>query len=307
MAVPPIDVVLPARSRLGECPLWDAEQRVLWWIDIDSRRIHRTDPSTGGDEVREIDGRPGSIVLTSDPNRLVAGVEHAIADVDWPTGELTERVVVEDDPARPTRLNDGRCDPRGRYWLGSMHDPDTSGIFAGGFYRVDAVPDAPDRVHVLVRGGVGITNGLAFSPDGATMYWADSPRRTVWAYDFDVDSGERRNQRVFTRFGGSGAPGYPDGACVDADGCYWSACVTAGHMARFTPAGELDRLIETPMAWPTMPAFGGDDLSTMFVTSIGGDGDGGPVDPDDPMAGALIAIDLSRDGITGVVEPRYAG
>lgn len=307
MAEPPIDVVLPTRARLGECPVWDPEQRVLWWIDIDGRRIHRTDPSTSNDEVREIDGRPGSIVLTSDPDRLVAGVEHAIVDVDWSTGELTERVVVEHDQARPTRLNDGRCDQRGRYWLGSMHDPDVSGIFAGGFYRVDPVADGPDEVQTLIPGGVGITNGLAFSPDGSTMYWADSPRRTVWAYDVDLDSRARSNQRVFTRFGGSGAPGFPDGACVDADGCYWVACVTAGHMARFTPEGDLDRLIATPMAWPTMPAFAGDDLSTMFVTSIGGDGNEGAADPTDPLAGALIAIDLSGDGITGVAEPRFAG
>ena len=307
MTAPQIDVVLPIRARLGECPLWDDRQRVLWWIDIDSRRIHRTDPATGADEVCDIDGRPGSIVLTSDSGRLVAGVEHAIVDIDWPTGDLTERVVVEHDDARPTRLNDGRCDRRGRYWVGSMHDPDVSGIFAGGFYRIDPGDDGPDRVHTLIRGGVGITNGLAFSPDGRTMYWADSPRRTVWAYDYDADSGERRDQRVFTRFGGSGAPGYPDGACVDADGCYWSACVTAGHVARFTPAGDLDRLIETPMAWPSMPAFGGDDLSTMFVTSIGGDGGVAATDPTDPMAGALVAIDLSGEGITGMVEPRFAG
>ena len=307
MAIPPIDVVLPVRARLGECPIWDTEQHVLWWIDVDSRRIHRTDPSTSRDEECKISGRPGSIVLTSDPDRLVSGVEHAIVDVAWPTGELRHRVVVEYDDARPTRLNDGRCDQSGRYWVGSMHDPDTSGIFAGGFYCVDAAPGRSDRVRTLVRGGVGIANGLAFSPDGRTMYWADSPRRTVWAYDYDLDTGERRAPRVFTRFGGSGAPGFPDGACVDADGCYWSACVTAGHMARFTPAGDLDRLIATPMAWPTMAAFGGGDLSTMFVTSIGGDGQVGSAHPNDKMAGALIAIDLSGSGISGLPEPRYSG
>ncbi|MEL6892279.1 MAG: SMP-30/gluconolactonase/LRE family protein [Actinomycetota bacterium] len=306
MVAPSIDVVLPVRARLGECPVWDDAADVLWWIDIDSRRLHRTDPLTGVDEVAELGGRPGSVVLTRDPGRLVAGVEHHVVDVDWPSGVTTRRVRAEDG-ARVTRLNDGRCDPRGRYWVGSMQDPPESATFAGGLYRIDAAttPDAAgDALHVELDSGVGITNGLAFAPDGRTMYWADTAKATVWAYDYDLDTGRRSNERVFASFDGTSAPGLPDGACVDADGCYWVACVTGSAVARLTPTGELDRVIEVPMTMPTMPAFGGPDLSTMYVTSIGGDGDRASARPDDPMAGALLAIDV---GVVGLREPRFAG
>lgn len=283
--------------------MWDDRQQVLWWIDIDDRRIHRTDPSTGTDEVCVLAGRPGAIALTDADDRLVAGVEHDLVDVDWPSGIITSRVEVE-AADRPTRLNDGRCDERGRFWIGSMQDPVDSGTFAGGFYRVDPEHRSRPDVHVAESDGVGITNGLAFSPDGRRMYWADTPKATVWVYDLDLDAGTRSNRREFARFDGSGAPGLPDGACVDADGCYWVACVTGGAVARFAPDGRLDRVIEVPMRMPTMPAFGGTGLDTLFVTSIGGDGGVASAAPDDPMAGALVAIDV---GVSGLGEPRFGG
>ncbi len=302
MTTPSIDVILPVRARLGECPVWDAEQRRLWWIDIDERIVHRTDPATGEDDTTELVGRPGSIALTSDPGRLVAGMEHLVVEVDWPSGVVTPIVRLE-DVDRPTRLNDGRCDPHGRYWMGSMQDPAEAGTFAGGLYAVDPLESGPS-VHVELDDGVGITNGMAFSPDGRTMYWADTMKSTVWAYDYDLATGRRSGERVFASFDGTSAPGLPDGACVDADGCYWVACVTGYAVARFTPSGDLDRVIEVPMRMPTMPAFGGDDLGTLFVTSIGGDGGEASADPRDPMAGALLAIDA---GVRGIAEPRWAG
>ncbi len=306
MSHPSIDVVLPTRARLGECPIWDERSGRLWWIDIDGRVVHRTDPVTGDDESVTLTGRPGSIALTDEPDRFVAGVEHEVVDVAWSTGDMTALATLE-AAERPTRLNDGRCDARGRFWVGSMQDPPESGTFAGGLYRVTAPQSDADGgfgVHIEVPDGVGITNGMAFSPDGRTMYWADTMKSTVWAYDYDLDSGHRSNERVFATFDGSAAPGLPDGACTDADGCYWVACVTGFAVARFTPDGRLDRVIDVPMRMPTMPAFGGPDLSTLFVTSIGGDGGLASADPDDPMAGALLAIDA---GVTGVPEPRFAG
>ena len=121
-----------------------------------------------------------------------------------------------------------------------------------------------------VRSGIGVANGLAFSPDGRTMYFADTPRETVWAYDYDVDTGEATNERVFLDFGP--LPGRPDGAGVDEAGCYWIACVLGGMVLRVTPAGAVDRRIRVPVSKPTMPAFGGPGLSTLFITTIGGGG-----------------------------------
>jgi len=159
----------------------------------------------------------------------------------------------------------------------------------------------PDGASETVRRGVGVSNGLAFSPDGTTMYHADTLCDTVWAYDYDPTTGERGRERVFTDF--ADLPGSPDGACVDAAGCYWVACVFGWAVARLTPDGDVDRIIELPVEKPTMPAFGGPGLDTLFVTSIGGGGTH-EVAPDQPEAGRLMTIEV---GATGIVEPTFGG
>jgi sugar lactone lactonase YvrE len=282
----PIDVVLPERAALGECPLWDGRIDRLYWIDIDGLTLHRTDPATGTDEVVEMPGRPGSMVLTDDIDRFVVAVEHRIIDVVWSTGVCTDRLVIEPDD-RVTRFNDGRCDAAGRYWVGTMEDPAASRTFAGSLYRID---DLATGDFTTARTDVGITNGLAFSPDGETMYWADSNHGTVWAYDYDLATGSQSNERVFLDF--DDLPGLPDGACVDADGRYWVACVTGNAVLCATPDGTVERIIDLPVSMPTMPAFGGPALDTLFITSIAA---GNEID------GALLALDV---GARGVAEPR---
>ena len=147
----------------------------------------------------------------------------------------------------------------------------------------------------MVRNELGVSNGLAFSPDGTTMYHADSSERTVWAYDYDPAIGARSNERVFLDF--DDLPGRPDGACVDADGCYWIACVLGWAIARVTPAGEVDRIIELPVEMPTMPAFGGPELESLYVTSIRSAND-----PDQPLSGGLFVLDV---GVRGLPEPMF--
>ena len=290
-----IDTVLDERARLGESPVWSGHENVLYWIDIDSRLVHRTDPSTGHDETRVVDGRPGSIALTSDPDRLLVAIEHDLAELTWSTGELHQRHVLEAG-SPPTRMNDGRTDPGGRFWVGSMDDPSGSGAKAGFLHRIER-----DRSHQIMETGVGVSNGLAFSPDGSVMYWADTTRQAVWSYDYDVDAGTRRNGRLFLDF--SDLPGRPDGACVDETGCYWVACVYGWTLLRATPDGTVDRIVELPLEKPSMPAFGGTDLGTLFVTSISSSGSS-PASPGQPLAGALLAID---PGVYGTPEPLFAG
>ena len=286
--------VLPARASLGECPLWSSSEQCLYWVDIDGQAIHRFDPSTGVDDVRETQGRPGSIALTETDGRLLVAIERRLAFLDWETGELRDWLILE-PRARGNRLNDGRCDPAGRFWVGSMFVPTNAGRTTGALYRISG-----DGTAATVRSQVGVANGLAFSPDGRTMYFADTPRRTVWAYDYDVATGEATNERVFLDF--ILLPGKPDGAAVDADGCYWVACVYGWAVARVTPDGKLDRLVSLPVEKPTMPAFGGPGLSTLFVTSIGGNGLT-PTDPVQPDAGGLFAIDVD---VPGLPEPAFA-
>ena len=288
-------LVLPARAKLGECPLWSPTEARLYWVDIDGQAVHRFDPDTGVDEERSSPGRPGCLALTRTAGRLLVAIEGRLSVLDWSRGEWRDWIRLEAED-QGNRLNDGRCDPAGRLWVGTMHDPAVDGRATGSLYRVE-----PDGSVAVIRTGVGVPNGLAFSPDGRTMYWADTHRDTVWAYDYDVATGERTNERVFLDH--ASLPGRPDGACVDADGGYWIACVFGSAVLRVTADGVVDRRIAVPTLKPTMVAFGGASLSTLFITSIGGGGSH-EVDPEDPGAGGIYAVETDVRGLT---EPVFAG
>lgn len=290
-----VDPVTEIRALLGECPVWSSSDRYLYWIDIDARLVHRYDPDTQRSDRRLLPGRPGSVALTDDPDRLIVAMEHQLVDLTWSSGVVAPRLQLEVGGS-PTRLNDGRTDPAGRFWVGSMDDPAFSLQRAGTLHRVEA-----DGRHEAVRGGVGVSNGLAFSPDGSLMYWADTTHDLVWVFDYEIATGTPRNQRAFLDF--SNLPGRPDGACVDETGCYWVACVYGWALLRATPDGDVDRIIELPVEKPSMPAFGGADLDVLYVTSIS-TGGSVPSAPGQPLAGALLAL---SPGVRGLPEPIFAG
>jgi sugar lactone lactonase YvrE len=287
--------VLRAAAQLGECPVWSPDEARLYWIDIDGRAIHRFDPVTGVDEQRPAPGRPGSLALTPAAGQLLVALEGRLAFFVWSEGVWLDWVELE-PKALGNRLNDGRCDPAGRFWVGSMFDPESAVKATGLLHRVE-----PDGTAVTLRSDITVANGLAFAPDGRTMYFADSFRDTVWAYDYDVDTGESTNERVFLDFGP--LPGHPDGASVDEAGCYWIACVRGGMVLRVTPAGAIDRRVRVPVEKPTMAAFGGPGLSTLFITTIGGGGSH-TVDPSQADAGGLFAVE---PGVSGLPEPPFGG
>ena len=288
-----VDIAYPAAAILGECPVWSPDDNMLYWVDIEGRVIHRFDPATGTDESRQTHARPGSLVRTFDPGRLLVGMETELVWFDWATGTSQTWQTVE--PAGTgNRLNDGRADPAGRYWVGSMYEDVSAGRFDGQLYRIDT----DGSIHTM-RSDVGVANGLAFDPDRSRMYFADTLHDTVWRYDYDYETGDVRNATPFLDF--SELPGHPDGACVDSEGCYWVAAVWAWAVMRFTPEGRLDRTIKLPVEAPTMPAFGGEDLSTLYVTSISTGGSRLP-SPEQEHPGALVAIDA---GVTGRVDPPF--
>lgn len=289
-----IELAVGPGASLGECPVWSVRERLLYWVDIDGRAIHRFDPSTGTDEQRPVPGRPGSVALTADPGRLLVALEHGLGFFDWDRG-FDPWIDVE-PPGTRNRMNDGRTDPSGRFWVGSMHEQPSAGRRSGALHRIDRGGSV-----TTVKKGVGVSNALAFSPDGRTMYWADSADEIVWKHDYDAVTGTMGSPRVLADF--HDLPGRPDGACVDVDRGVWVACVFGGAVARFSPEGDLDQLIELPVDAPTMPAFGGPGLATMFVTSIGR-AESASAPSRSALAGAVLAFE---PGVAGMAEVPFAG
>ncbi|MCH8992315.1 MAG: SMP-30/gluconolactonase/LRE family protein, partial [Acidobacteria bacterium] len=183
-----------------------------------------------------------------------------------------------------------------RFWIGSMYVPAAADRFEGMLHVVEA-----DGAVSTVQTEIGVANGLAFAPDGDVMYFADTLLDTVWSYEYEPATGHRANEQVFTDF--ADLPGRPDGACVDESGCYWVACVYGWAVARITPKGDVDRVVDLQVEKPTMPAFGGPRLETLYVTSIG-DGGSHPSALGQHEPGGLFAFD---PGVHGLPEPAFAG
>ncbi|MEM9468354.1 MAG: SMP-30/gluconolactonase/LRE family protein [Actinomycetota bacterium] len=292
--MPTVDVAVSTPARLGECPVWSVAAQSLYWTDIESRVVHRFDPVTGIDATQGFPGRVGTIALGDAPAQLVLAVENALYRHDWREPGHLEPVARLEADGNGNRSNDGRVDPAGRFVLGTMYEDAAEGRSTGGLYVVDG-----DGVRTL-RTGVGVPNGLAFDPDRGRVYWADTFTDRVIVADYDIDSGAWSDERPF--FDHADHPGHPDGACIDAEGGYWSASVTGSCVIRVAPDGTLSERIAVPLEKPSMPAFGGSDLATLFVTTIGEE-HGRPATPGPAgeLPGSLLAItDL---GVHGRPEP----
>jgi sugar lactone lactonase YvrE len=288
----PLECVLDVKASLGEGPVWSVDEQVLYWVDINAPALNRFDPATGINAAWPMPQSIGSFVL-----RASGGFVAAMRDGFWLVsrdGRPLRRIVgAPYDPAHH-RFNDGRADPQGRFWAGSMNEKRDANTAC--LYRLD-----PNLELAAMIPGVMISNGLAWSPDARTMYHSDTPARTVWAWDFDAATGAIANRRVFARFDGD--KDRPDGAAVDREGCYWSAFYGAGKVVRLSPAGE--RLAEYPLAAmaPTMCAFGGPDLKTLFVTSARQRRDAEELERL-PQSGGIFAM---RVDVPGLPEPKFAG
>lgn len=291
--MPTIECVHDANAIIGESPVWDHVDGVLWWVDIEGCKVHRFDPS-GDRREWDIGERPGCLTLRETGGALVA-TESGLYTFDTETGARAK--IADPEADRPqNRFNDGATDPRGRWWFGSagMMRPQRP---ESAFWRMDA-----DHTITKVFDNVFTTNGMAFAPDGQIMYLSDSFHevQTVWSCDYDLDTGTPTNRRVF--FDMRAVAGRPDGATVDADGCYWLAGVSGWQVYRFTPDGRLDMTIDMPVEKPSRPMFGGADLKTLYITSIS---EGLTPGREQPLAGALFAITGLPVG--GLPVPRFAG
>jgi L-arabinonolactonase len=245
-----------ANAVTGECAYWDSRSGFVWWIDIQGQRVLGYAPGTGEERTFNMPSMPGLLAGRRQGGMLV-GLEDGIHEFDPASGLGAHLVAVEaDDPL--TRVNDGKPDIAGRLWFGTMDKSGRAAPF-GALYRLD-----PDLRVTRMREKVGVPNGIAFSPDGKTMYFADSTTHTIEAIDYDPATGEQGTSRVFVKYPDGLIP---DGTCVDSDGGVWIAVVEGGRIERRLPEGTLDRIVEVPVSRPTMPEIGGPDGETLFVTS----------------------------------------
>lgn len=285
-----IAVAVNTRDLLGESPVWDAESNCLYWVDIRSRLVQRWNPALDERRQWEVAETVGSLALRSSGGLLVA-LRSGLASLDTSDGRCTWLARLHAD--RPElRLNDGKCDPAGSFWVGSMND--RTRVPDGSLYRFDAAHRLQE-----VLSGITVPNSLCWAPDGGTMYFSDSHARVIWAFAVQ-DGGELGARRVFATIE---PPAVPDGATVDRDGFVWCALYHGWSIARFAPDGRLDRTIALPVGQPTSCAFGGPSFDTLYITSARQNLDPAALN-EQPLAGAVLAFD---PGVRGSVEPRFAG
>jgi sugar lactone lactonase YvrE len=286
----PVRAVGGTTDILGEGPVWDVREQALYWVDIRGPALRRLDGASATVTSWPMPEMIGSMAVREAGGVLVA-LRSALMFFDPASGRL-DRVAAPEAHLEGHRFNDGKCDRQGRFWVGTMHDVTRDPV--GTLYRLDA------RGCVPMERGIRIPNSLCWSPDGRTMYFADSLLRTVFAYTFDPDSGELGARRVFAKVD---APAIPDGATVDRDGFVWCAHYDGWRVVRFAPDGRIDRVIELPVQRPTSCQFGGPELSRLYITTARQ-----KLTPQElagqPLAGALLALDVD---VAGLPETRFAG
>jgi sugar lactone lactonase YvrE len=287
------NVIANAPDRVGESPVWSAAEQALYWVDIDGRAIRRYQ---AGQALQSwhLSERVGCIALCG-PSSVVAAMESGIAKINLGPGSQADLQWLA-HMAHSTsgmRFNDGRCDATGRLWVGTMVMDMSLASAQGGLYCLDERGLTGPYVSGLIT-----PNGLGFSPDGTTLYLSDSHPsvQKIWAFDFNAQTGLPTNRRLFADM--QSLPGRPDGAAVDTSGNYWICGNDAGQVHCFSPGGSWLRSVAVPMPKPSMCAFGGTNLGTLFVTSIT------PATPDPGgMSGSVLALQV---GATGLPEPWFS-
>ena len=287
---PAIELVPGVRDGLGESPLWDADAGALYRVDSLAPCVHRLPGPAGPARRWDLPSPVGSVGLGRTPRHLLCALRDGFHELDLSSGALTPVRAVALPP--DTRLNDGKMDRDGRYVCGSMQVADDAA--PGRLFQLRA-----DGGCAVLEEGVGVANALCFSPDGGTMYFADSRVGALWAYPYDRGTGRVGARRVLAdvhALTGSG----PDGATVDAEGFVWVALVRTGRLARFAANGRLDRTLDLPVPHPTCPAFGGSGLDVLYVTSISRSA---RMRSDHPEAGRLAAV--TGLDLRGLPETRF--
>lgn len=288
--------VAPTGDRCGEGVIWHETHASGYWVDINRFLIHRFTPATDGVRSWFFDEPVTALSLTSADHILAVALASRV--ILWePETDSRHAPIFVLDGWPHVRLNDGRADPRGSFWVGSMRNnvnPDGSLGEAGGqdgmLYRID--PDGRTSIH---RRNIGISNTLAWSPDRLRFYSGDTLANVIWAYDYDPQTGDIANERPFLK---DFSRGLPDGSSVDSEGFLWNCRFSGGCIVRVAPDGKIERVIEMPVRNVTTCTFGGSDLRTLYITTASNDAAAG-----DRLAGGLFAL---RTDVAGQSENRYS-
>ena len=288
-----VRVAVAAAAQLGESPVWHPHEQALYYCDIPGHRLLRFEPKTGELRHWQFDTDVASLAPALDGSLLLA-MRDGLWRFDPASGERTWVAEPPYDPATE-RFNDGKCDPQGRFWVGTIYEP----------------RDPPlASLHCFTQGrlvrkaeGLTVVNGLAWSPNGRTIHWSDTKVHTVYAADFDPASGAIACQRPFARFEPrqAGQPqatygGRPDGAAMDAEGGYWAAMFEGQRLVRLSPEGEVIGEIALPVRCPTMPCFGGPDLRTLYITTARRNRPAAEL-VEQPYAGCVLAVEVDVTGL----------
>jgi sugar lactone lactonase YvrE len=285
-----IRTVLPVQALNGERPAWDGAHRRLFWVDVREPALHEFDPARGTDRRWEMPAWIGCYALTE--TGAIVALRTGLFALDFATGALAFLAAPPFDPRRFI-FNEGDCDRQGRFWAGPMYTPLAPG---------DENASAPKALPFwrfanwgwhAGTGPVHTANSLAWSADGTRMFHSDTERKTIWVAEYDTERGEAVDPRVFITL--DLAEGGPDGMALDRDGFLWCALYGAGRLVRLDPDGRIERTIEMPVQYPTMPAFGGDGLRTLFITSASWS-----LSPEErarrPREGNLLAMEVEVGG-----------
>jgi sugar lactone lactonase YvrE len=288
-------VLSTSRDRVGESPVWSVAEQALYWVDIEGRSIRRFDWASQTQQSWTLPERVGCIALST-RNTVIAAMESGIFEVTLAQFPVLNLLASVQHATSNMRFNDGRCDASGRLWVGSMQMDMSLAATDGALYCLDENGLSAPKLPGLIT-----PNGSAFSPDGQRMYLSDShpSRQTIWTFDFAVVSAALSNQQPWVDM--KPLPGRPDGAAVDAQGCYWICGNDAGLVHCFSPEGTLLRSLAVPVPKPSMCAFGGPQLEHLFVTSII---PGKPADGfDASLDGAVFVL---QPGVRGLAEPLFS-